>query len=129
MPRHFEMSQGHRVSVRSERQVGPIGSPTIVPRQGIFLWWVMRPDTVPVPHLARQTRDVETTFYPRSYIITSPAVVVRFSLLLDRQRSATVAFFTDSSDLDRCKFRARVRIDSASTSRGAKVIRGVVVTV
>ncbi len=40
-----------------------------------------------------------------------------------------MTFSTDSSDLDRCKFRARVRIDSAGVSHGAKVIRGVVVIV
>ncbi len=33
MSRHFEISQGHPVSVRTDRQVCPIGSPTIVPSQ------------------------------------------------------------------------------------------------
>jgi hypothetical protein len=38
-----------------------------------------------------------------------------------------VVFSVDTSDLDRCKFRARVRLDSTGASRGAEVIRGVVV--
>jgi hypothetical protein len=33
MPRHFEISQGHPVSFRAERQACSIGSPTIVPSQ------------------------------------------------------------------------------------------------
>jgi hypothetical protein len=115
------------VSVCAERQACSTRPPTIVPRQGIFHRWGMRPGSVPVPHLARQTRVVETTFYPRSCNFARPAVVVRFSLFLTRQRSAAVAFTTETRDLDRCKFRAGVQIDSASTSHGEEVIRDVVV--
>ncbi len=54
-------------------------------------------------------------------------MVVRFSLLRTRQRCAAVAFSTDSSNLDGLEFRARVRVDSAGASSGAKGIRGMVV--
>jgi hypothetical protein len=53
--------------------------------------------------------------------------VVRVSLLRTRQRCAAVPFSTDSSNLDGREFRARVRIDSAGASRGAKDILDVVV--
>jgi hypothetical protein len=120
-------SQGHPVSVRAERKVCSIIPPTISPMQGIFHRRGMRPGSLPAARLARKTRAVETTFYPRSCSFERPAVVGRFSLFLTRQRRVSVVFATDTSDLDRCKFRAQVRLDSSSVSRGAEVIRGVVV--
>jgi hypothetical protein len=67
------------------------------------------------------------SLHPRSCNFTRSAVVVRISLLHTRQRCAAVAFSTNSSNLDGREFRARVRIDSAGASSGAKDIRDVVV--
>jgi hypothetical protein len=121
MSRYFKISQGHPVSVCTECQTGSIRPPTIVPRQGIFHRWGMRPGSLPAPRFARQTRVMETTFYSRSCCSARPAVVVRISLFLTLQRNVVVNFVADTSDLDRCKFRARVRLDSAGASGGVEV--------
>ncbi len=127
MPRDFEIGQGHSAPVGNECKACSIGSSTIFPGQGIVHRGDMRPSSLPPPLLARQTRPVEATLHPRSCSFTRSAVVVRISLLRTRQRCDTVAFSTDSSNLDGHEFRSRVRIDSAGASIGAKGIRGVVV--
>ena len=125
MPRDCKVCQGHPVPVGQGCQTCSIGFTTFIPRQGIFYRRGVRSGALPPPRFARQTRAVEATLHPRSSSFVGPAVVGRISIFLARQRCAAVAFSTDTSDLDRCKFRARVRIDSAGASCSAKGLRGV----
>ncbi len=114
MPKDYEVCQGHPVPVGQGCQTCSIGFTTFIPRQGILYRRGVRSGALPPPRFARQTRAVEATFHPRSCSFAGPAVVGRFSLLLVRQRCATVAFSTDTSNLDRYKFRARVQVSHAS---------------